>query len=234
MLTNDFPLPFRLPETAVRCPSGRLFGAGTREAKVWHVLNESAVRRHRWKIAQLDLYGPPGRVPAPVFSQPYCGGGRGTRSIRELRRQGFEIPLFRGGLETQPGVETKLTFYWLQRSTGEVQPSLFESASPPSPAVLVSGSPAIGGPLFGTELVFADDGKPLESTSAFCPPNPVFDETAYRRFLRGGYRSGAFAQINGKCERLKVTQATVSKVGLDPRPVLADALSKLGVAVTSA
>ena len=232
MLTNDYPLPFDLPDEPVTCPSGRTFGAGTREALVWHLLDQTARRRHRWKIAQTALHGAAGRVPAPVIAQPYAGGQRGTRCVRELRRQGFKIPHHQGGLEVYPGVETKLTFYWLdlQTMTGEVQSDLFGAAGAVPEARVPA--PVASGPLMGTEIRFTDGGTPLESFDAFKPREPVIGEDAYRRFLRDAFRQGRFAPLNGRAHQVAVTPRTLACIGLDPRPVLIESLPRLGVSIS--
>ncbi len=240
MLTNDYPRPFELPDEPVTCPTGRVFGVGTKEALVWHLLHESATRRHRWKIAQTSLHGPAGRVPAPAIAQPYSGGQRGTRCVRELRRQGFKIPHHQGELEIYPGLQSKLTFYWLdlQLVTGEVQSTLFAPAdtpmptAEPSPIQVCPIEPAASGPLTGSTIVFTDAGTPLESLDAYCPPTPIVGEETYRRFLRDVFRRGGFSMLRGRTQRLKVTPATVARVGVDPRPVLMTTLPRLGVSVS--
>ena len=229
-LTNDYPPPpWGIPQGPVEAPH-HTFGADSQDARVYHLLAEAARRRYRWPIAQTELKGGPGWVPAPVISQPWAGGQRGGRCCRELRRQGLPVEgPEQAQFELKAGVKSRLSFWRLDTTTAPRQATI-GTTSAPVPAALDVPEPATTGPLVGVELVLGKAGTPLETLSALAAPAGSHD--AYKNALRTAYRAGELQrQLTGKlC--LAITPETVRVLGIDPTTTLVRILPQLGARIT--
>lgn len=138
---HQYPEPFPLSDTLDL--GGRTF-TGSR-ARVYWLLRLTAERRHAHPIGRFT--GPPGKVPAFLFREPWAGGQQGDRRLRDLREHGLEYDWE----EWNPpdGSDSSTTVYWMTRDPlGEVVPT----EAPSSPAPAPSTGQAALAPLAG--LVF--------------------------------------------------------------------------------
>ncbi|MEM8931165.1 MAG: hypothetical protein AAGE94_08315 [Acidobacteriota bacterium] len=234
--TNDYPQAFTLPRRDVTAPSGYVFGADSQEARAHHVLAETARRGHAWQIARTTLRGRPGWVPAPVFTQPWSCGMRGTRCVRDLRKQGFRIP--EPTTETTPQLQAagiaKLTWYRILLTVAPRQTALLtadgDPAPPPSPDPIPEADPDGLFAASGIRIVLIDDGDPIAEHPIFGQlDHPVADGEAYRQALRQRFAAGDFSALGST--QLSIADAR-TVLGVDPLPVLRDVLPRLGITLS--
>lgn len=134
---HQYPVPFPLPDT-LHLPGGRTFTGG--RARVYWLLRLTAERRHAHRIGRFT--GPPSKVPAFLFREPWAGGQQGDRRLRDLREHGLEY----AWEEWKPpdGSESSTTVYWITRDALR-EGNEREAQRAPAPG----GAPAPWAPLAG-------------------------------------------------------------------------------------